>query len=187
MRAFRLAASLASGLLLGAAAEAQTRAPGRDLDARPVDASADPVNRKAEASTVDGFVLVVTINGASIQLDSATPARIPRAAAERKRPAGDRVTAVGFAGGARVSETSSADAVLNAQEGGGLVRVSRRQVMLSLAAPRALDTVEVSAPATGASAGLDVRSAYAPYAAACRGEAPDPRFCPASPSVPPPR
>jgi hypothetical protein len=178
MRACRLAVSLASALWIGGVAEAQTKPAAPDLEARPVDASADPVNRKSAASTVDGLVLVVTIDGSSIRLDGATPARIPRAAAERKRPAGDRVTAVGLAGGARVSETSSADAVLNAEEGGGLVRASRRQVTLSLPAPRALDTVEVSAPATGASARLDVRAAYAPYASSCKGESPDPRFCP---------
>jgi hypothetical protein len=41
--------------------------------------------------------------------------------------------------------------------------MSKRQVVLSLPAPRALDAVEVNAPATGATARLDVRAAYAPY------------------------
>jgi hypothetical protein len=175
---------LAFAFLSHRAEEAQARPEAQDLEPRPVAASADPVNRKVTASTIDGLVLVVTIDGAAIRLDSATLARIPRTATQRKREGGgDRVTAVGFAGGARVSETSIADAVLNAEEGGGLVRVAKRQVTLALAAPRAIDTVEVSAPATGASARLDVRSAYAPYAASCRGDVPDPRLCP-SPAEP---
>jgi hypothetical protein len=45
----------------------------------------------------------------------------------------------------------------------GLVRLAKRQVVLSLPAPHALNAVEVSAPATGATARLDVRAAYAPY------------------------
>ncbi len=187
MRALRFAAFLGSALLLGRMAEAQPKPEGRDLDPRPVEASADPVNPTVTASTIDGLVIVVTIDGSAIRLDSATPARIPRAAAGRKRDAGgDRVTAIGYAGGARVSEATAADAVLNAEEGGGLVRVSKRHVSISLAAPRALDTIEVSAPATGASARIDVRAAYAPYASSCRGDAADPRFCP-SPAFERPR
>ena len=176
-------------MLAGAVATAQTKTDpaARDLEPRPVAASEDPVNRKVAASTVDGLVLVVTIDGSSIRLDSATAGRIPRAAAERKRRSGDRVTAIGFAGGARISENSVADAVLNAEEGRGLVRLTKRQITLALAAPRALDTVEVSAPATNASARLDVREAYAPYASGCRGETPDPRFCPTRPRVETPR
>jgi hypothetical protein len=45
----------------------------------------------------------------------------------------------------------------------GVVRLARRQVVISLPAPRPLEEVEVSAPATGAKARLDVRSAYDPY------------------------
>jgi hypothetical protein len=179
MRRQLLPVLLASAFLCPRAALAQVKPEAQDLEPRPVAASDDPVNRKVTASTIDALVLVVTIDGPGIRLDSATPARIPRAAAQRKRElGGDRVTAVGFAGGARISETSAADAVLNAEEGGGLVRVETRQVTLALAAPRAIDTVEVSAPATGASSRLDVRGAYAPYASACTGDAPDPRLCP---------
>ena len=85
------------------------------------------------------------------------------------------MTAVGFAGGSRVSDASATDAVQNAQEGVGLVRLTRRQVVLSLPAPRALDAVEVSAPATRATARLEVRGAYAPY---CKVYNPDNKYCP---------
>ena len=178
MRIFPFTASLTSAILLGGAVLAQTRPNARDVEPRPVAAAEDPVNRKVTASTVDGLVLAITIDGASIRLDSATPARVPKSAARGRSGGGDRVTAVGSSGGMRVSETTVPDGVLNAEEGGGLVRVPKRQVVLALAAPRALDTVEVSAPATGATARLDVRAAYAPYASSCRGDAADPRFCP---------
>lgn len=183
MRIFPFTASLTSAILLGGAALAQTRPDARDVEPRPVAAAEDPVNRKVTASTIDGLVLAVTIDGASIRLDGATAARVPKSAARVRTGGGDRVTATGYAGGTRISETTVPDGVLNAEEGGGLVRVPKRQVVLVLAAPRALDTVEVSAPATGAIARLDVRAAYAPYAYSCRGDAADPRFCP-SPANP---
>ena len=126
-------------------------------------------------------MIALTIDGTSIQLDSVTLARIPRAASQRGAGAGgDRVTAVGFAASTRVSESSAPDAVLNVQEGVGLVRLTKRQVVLSLPAPRALDTVEVSAPATGATSRIDVRAAYAPY---CKEYRSDNKFCP-SPASP---
>jgi hypothetical protein len=145
----------------------------RDLARRPVTASEDPVNRQVAASTVDGLVLAVTINGTSVHVDQMTPARIPTP--RREAGGGDRVTAVGFAAGSRVSETSVPDGVLNVQEGGGLVRLTKRQVVLSLPAPHPLDTVEISAPATQATARVDVTRAYAAYCKAARG---DPKVCP---------
>lgn len=147
----------------------------RDTEPRPVAATDDPVNRWVQASVVDGLVVVVTIDGASVQLDRATPARIPRAGATRHAVAGDAVSAVGYAGGQRIAEVSVPDQVLNAEEGTGLVRTTRRQIVLPLAAALALDTVEVSAPATNATARLDVRAAYATY---CKAKQPDPRLCP---------
>jgi hypothetical protein len=172
--------SLLAGLalLVAAPAFAQKEPAGREPGPRPVAAANDPVNRKVAAETADGLVVVVTIDGPSVRLDSATAARIPRTAPQRGPKGGDRVTAVGFAGGARVSEGSAADQVLNAQEGGGIVRLTKRQVTISLLAPRAIDTVEVSAPATGASGRLDTRGAYAAFAEACRSGKGDPRVCP---------
>ena len=70
---------------------------------------------------------------------------------------------------------AAADGVLNAQEGSGIVRLTKRQVVVSLPAPRALDTVEVSAPATGATARIDVRAAYAAY---CKEYRKDNKYCP---------
>ncbi|MGA7179735.1 MAG: hypothetical protein WBX11_09145 [Thiobacillaceae bacterium] len=167
---------LAMGMLFAAAVQAQDKPQIRDTEPRPVAPADDPVNKWVSASSVDALVIVLTIDGALITLDSATPARVPRASTVRAEPVpGDRVTVTGFAEGAKVSDSAVPDQVLNAQEGVGLVRVSKRQVMLSLAAPRALDTIEISAPATGATARFDVRAAYAPY---CKGEKPDPRYCP---------
>ncbi|MEO5580734.1 MAG: hypothetical protein ABIR58_08745 [Gemmatimonadaceae bacterium] len=160
---------------LTACAPVQSNPAVRDLEPRPMSAADDPVNRQA-ASNIDALVLTVTIDSTSIRLDRVTLARIPRGAAQRFSGAGgDRVTAIGFAAGARVSDASAPDAVLNAQEGVGLMRLTKRQVVLSLPAPRALDTVEVSATATGATARLDVRSAYALY---CREYRRDNRLCP---------
>lgn len=175
MRIFHVIA-LAAGLALGAASSAQDEPAIRDIEPHPVAQNDDPVNIWVNASTVDGLVIAVTIDGASIRLDSATPARVPRAAASRGADrAGDQVTAVGFAGGAKVSEISVPDQVLNAEEGVGLVRVTKRQIVLSLPAPRAIDTVEITAPATAATGRFDVSGAYAIY---CKGDRPDPRYCP---------
>jgi hypothetical protein len=173
MRALYPAVVLLSASLPACTRQSQKEPAVRDLEARPVAADSDPVNRQAEA-TVDGLVLTLTIDSTSIRLDTVTLARIP-SAGSRHAGAGDRVTAVGFAAGSRVSEASAPDAVQNVQEGVGLVRLTRRQVVLSLPAPRALDAVEVSAPATGATARLDVRGAYAQY---CRVYNPDNKYCP---------
>jgi hypothetical protein len=164
-------------LLPACAAQVQSKETVRDLEPRPIAVADDSVNKLAE-SQIDGLVLAVTIDGASIQLDNVTLAKFPRSASQRGTGAGDRVTVVGFASGARVSEGSAPDTVLNVQEGVGVVRLTKRQVVLSLPAPRAVDTVEVSAPATGATARIDVRSAYAPY---CKEYRSDNKFCP-SPS-----
>ncbi|HEX8275180.1 MAG TPA: hypothetical protein VF615_21275 [Longimicrobiaceae bacterium] len=167
---------------LSACATVRNEQAVRDLEPRPVAASRDPVNQRAR-SMVDGLVLALTIDSTSIHLDRVTLARIPRPARQRGGAAGgDRVTAAGFAGGVRVSEATAPDAVLNTQEGVGLVRLTRRQVVLSLPAPRALDMVEVSAPATGAAARLDVSAAYAPY---CREYRRENKYCP-SPRSPGP-
>jgi hypothetical protein len=137
-------------------------------------AANDPVNRQA-ADGIDALILTLTIDSTSVTLDRATLARVPRTAAQRSTGEGDRVTVIGFAGGTRVSETSAPDANLNTQEGVGLVNLTRRQVILTLPAPRALDTIEVNAPSTRATARLDVRAAYARY---CPQYNRDNRFCP---------
>lgn len=170
--------TLALSLLLPACAtQVQPKETIRDLEPHPVTVADDSVNKLAE-SQIDGLVLAVTIDGAAIQLDNVTLTKLPRNASQRGAGAGDRVTVVGFAAGARVSESSAPDTVLNVQEDVGVVRLTKRQVVLSLPAPRAVDTVEVSAPATGATARIDVRSAYAPY---CKEYRSDNKFCP-SPS-----
>lgn len=175
----RTSSLAALALLMAAPALAQTEPAKRELEPRPVSAAEDPVNKRVAATTADGLVLVVTIDGTSVKLDSATAARVPRTAHQRgAKEAGDRVTAVGFAGGARVSEASVADQVLNVQEQTGIVRLTKRQVTLTLLAPQAIDTVEVSAPATGATGKLDTRGAYAAFAEACKSGKGDRRVCP---------
>ncbi len=132
------------------------------LAPRPVVERDDPLNQAVAAQTVDGMVLVITIDGAVVGLDSATPARVPKRQARSSREgAGDVVKATAFAGGLTLSTTVVPDTVLNASEGGGLVRTERRQISLVLAADRPIETVSIVALATGANATLDVRSAYA--------------------------
>ncbi len=145
------------------------------LPPRPIGDDADPLNRHVAADTVDGLVLAVTIDGDTVRLDSALPARVPRKLARAERqPGGDAVTATALANGQVVSTTVVPDTVLNASEGEGLVRTPRRQIALVLATDRPVDTVTIEAPATGARASLDVRSAYAQI---CQAD-PNNRWCP---------
>lgn len=142
---------------------------------RPIAPEADPVNVKVAADTVDGLVVTVTIDGPAVTLDSAVPARVPRRLARADRQAGEQfVKATAFSGGTAVSTTVLPDVVLNASEGSGLVRLTRRQIALVLSADRAIDTVTIEAPATGASATLDVRAAYARFCEADRNN----KWCP---------
>jgi hypothetical protein len=160
----------------------------RDLPKTPVKDADDPINRLVANETVDGLVLSVTIDGANVTLDQATPARVRKVA---RKPTGQGdyapVTAVGFAGGAQISQVAVPDSVIralddwNTPHNGALVRVTKRQVVIPLAAARALDTVEVTAPATGAHARLDVRPAYADYCRAgqaAQGQGRDNPMCP---------
>ena len=149
-------------------------------DARVVSTTAvpeadDPVNARVAADTVDGLIVAITLDGAQVRLDSALPARVPRAHTRPRDGAqGDLVTVTGWAGGREVTRNAVPDTVLNASERDGLVRTPRRQVVVALATDRALDSVRVEAPATQAAQSLDVRSAYANY---CRA-APDGQWCP---------
>lgn len=170
-----LGLTLFSTLLAGCPTQVSRGPAVRDLEPRPVAAADDPVNALAAYNT-DGLVLTLTIDSATVHLDSVVLAQIPQSATKRRtRLRGDQVTVVGFADGTRISEASAPDGTLNVQEGTGLVRMTRRQVVVSLPAPRALDTVQVVAPATGAKAQLDVRSAYAMY---CKEYRQDNRYCP---------
>jgi hypothetical protein len=166
-----LLAALLVSLLIGPPLAAQPAVPKiRDLPRTPVRDADDPVNGYVAKQTVDGLVLSVTIDGANVTLDQAVPARVRKTV---RKPSGQgdfaSVTAVGFAGGARVSEAVVPDSVVRALDDwntphkAALVRVTKRQVVIPLASPRALDTVEVTAPATGARARLDVRGAYVGY------------------------
>ena len=147
----------------------------RDLAAQPIAPAADPVNQRAD-STIDALVLTLTIDGTAVHLDTAVLARVPRAATMKgSAGGGDRVVVVGYAAGARISEANVPDVVVNAQEGVGVVRQAKRQVTVSLAAPRALDAVEVTAAATGAQARVDVRGAYSAYCKTYRRDNP---YCP---------
>jgi hypothetical protein len=132
------------------------------LPARPVAPDADPVMRLVADTMVDGLVVSVTIDGATVTLDSAVLARVPRRQARADRAVeGDQVRATAFIGNQSVATTVVPDNVLNASEGGGLVRTDKRQISLALAADRPVDTVTIEALATNARATLDVRQAYA--------------------------
>lgn len=151
-----------------------TRGEPRLTEPRPIAEAEDPVNRLVAAQTVPGLALSVTIDGARVTLDSATPAMLPRQAVRRDRPlpAGDGIRVTGLADGREVAATVVPDPSLNAQEGVGVVRLSRRQAQVLLASDRPIDTITVEA--AGARATLDVRAAYAPW---CR-ERRDDKICP---------
>jgi hypothetical protein len=149
---------------------------------RPVTDTEDRVNQLASNETVDGVVLSITINDTAVTLDHVAPARVPRRSTGVRRDLeGDRVTVTGLIGGKVVATTIVPDNVLNASEGGGLVRTPRRQLAVALATDRPLETVRVEAPATGATATLDARAAYARICEA------DPRnkWCPQEQQQPP--
>ena len=130
---------------------------------RPIPADSDPVTQRVSADTADGLVIVVTIDGAKVSLDSAVPARIPRRRARADRNVeGDSVKATAFSGGQAISSTVVPDNVINVQEGrAGVVRTEKRQITIGLLADRPVDTVAIEAAATGASGSLDVRPVYA--------------------------
>jgi hypothetical protein len=143
----------------------------------PVPEAEDPVNQRVQADTVDGLVLAITIDGSAIRLDSASPARIPKDAQRANSEGfgdGGSVRAIAFAGGQRVGSVEVPDNVLVASEGDGLVRLTRRQITLAIPVERAVDRVEVEAPATAARATLDVGASYETW---CRGD-PRGRWCP---------
>ena len=143
---------------------------------KPLDAAADPVNARSNEATADGLAIVVTIDGPTVTLDSAAFARVPRLLARADRKVeGDVVRAVAFAGGQRIASSVAPDMTVNASEQGGIVRATRRQVALVLAADRPIERVDIEAPATNARGSLDVRSAYAQI---CRVD-PKNKWCPA--------
>jgi|KBSMisStandDraft_5_1062788.scaffolds.fasta_scaffold211653_2 hypothetical protein len=142
---------------------------------KPLDASADPVNARSNEATTDGLAIVITIDGANVTLDSAAFARVPRTLARADRKVeGDVVRAVAFVGSQRIASSVVPDTTVNASEGAGIVRVTKRQVVLVLAADRPIERVEIEAPATNARGSLDVRSAYAEI---CKAD-PGNKWCP---------
>ena len=182
---------LLPALTLLAAPSAAQEARVRDTPPRPLAEAEDPVNRLAEAQTVDGLVLTVLIDGPAVTLQQAVAARIPRkpqplALSEREEDFAS-VIAYGYAGGRQVSRAHVPDSVIRALDDwtgrGQTVRVTRREVVIPLPAPQALDSVVVIAPATRAQARLDVRRAYALW---CRegGQSP---YCPTGGRDQPPR
>lgn len=148
---------------------------GELLQGAPVSEADDPVNRLVASETVDGLLLSITLDGATATLDSAMLARIPgRIVRPDRAVQGDRVEVRGLVDGQEVARTVVPDNVLNASEGDGLVRTTRRQIVAALAADRPLDSVQVRAAATGVDVVLDVSAAYAVI---CKAE-PDNRWCP---------
>ena len=145
------------------------------LPARPVEESADELNGLVKAETVDGLVLVVTIDRTTVTLDSAMPARVLRSSTGSDRKvAGDMVRATAFVGNEAIAATVMPDNVVHASEDGGLVRIERRQIVIPLAANRPIERVEINAPATGARATLDVRVGYTEF---CKAD-PAGKWCP---------
>lgn len=130
-----------------------------DTPPRPMAASEDPVNRMVAAATVPGLIVSLKIDGNTIALERAQPARIPK---PRDRAAtGDTVTVTGISGARAVASVTAADPLMVAVEEGGVVRAEQRTIDVALPTPSAIDTIEVRLSATGATARLDVRAAYA--------------------------
>jgi hypothetical protein len=187
MRIHMLAGLLAGGLwvpVLAAQSAAQQQVPqpsasdGGKVEvqpARPVAETADELNGLVTTATVDGLVLAVTIDRATVTLNSVVLARVPRSStgADRK-VAGDVVRATAYINNEAVATTVTPDNVVNASEGEGLVRTERRQIVIALASDRPIERVEIDAPATGARATLDVRAAYAEF---CKAD-PAGKWCP---------
>lgn len=122
----------------------------------------DPINRLVAAESVDGLMLSITLDGTTAMLDSAVLARVPKRIARANRDVqGDSVEVIGLVDGQEVARTIVPDNVLNASEGGGLVRTTRRQIAVALAVDRPLHAVRVRAAATGVDAMLDPGPAYA--------------------------
>ncbi|HEY1132369.1 MAG TPA: hypothetical protein VGF12_23390 [Roseateles sp.] len=177
-----LISQVAALLMLAGAASAQTNEPTKSapqasdggkavlVEPRPVAESDDAVNAHVLAGTANGLALSLTIDGSTVALNSVAAARVPlRQARPSRDDAADTVTITGLSAGRIVASTVVPDTVLNASEGDGLVRLTRRQVSAVLVANTPIDTLQVSAPATAASATLDVRSAYARLCEAAPG------------------
>jgi len=145
------------------------------IPSRPVTESEDTLNTLSKEATTDGLAVVITIDGTNVTLDSVAFARVPRALARANRKVeGDSVLATAFSGGKRVASTVVPDQTVNASEDGGIVRLTRRQVALVLAADVPIERVEIEASATNARGSLDVRSAYAEI---CKAD-PQNKWCP---------
>ena len=162
-----LATALASPLAAQPATSNQTTS-----EPRPIADADDPVNRLVEQTTVEGLLVELRIDGATVALESAQPARIPRRN-ERRDLAGDTVTVTALAGGAPAGSVTVPDELLNAEEGGGLVRQERRSIVAAVPTQGAVDSIEVRVSASGTTRRFDVTSAYAALCRAFR-EAP---FC----------
>lgn len=141
---------------------------------RPVAESEDPVNRYVRRHTVDGLVVRLAIDGASIALLGAQPARVPRRNADPDLR-GDTVTITAFTRDRAVGTTRVADRTMAALERVGVVRQARRTIAVALPTPGMVDSIEVRVSASGASQRFDVNPAYAeicralPRAPVCAG------------------
>lgn len=133
---------------------------GVPSEPRPLAAADDPVNQWVEAGTVDGLMLTVNVDGPTITLASAQPARIvrPRKASD---VSGDRVTVRGLSSGAEISTLTVADPLVRVVEREGIVRAEQRTLHLALPTPSAVDEIEVHVSVSGAKARFDVRPYYA--------------------------
>lgn len=131
------------------------------VEPRPLAEAEDPLNARVLAETANGLALSLTLDGTQVRLDAAVAARVPRRQARTARDDADLVTVTGLSAGRVVATTVVPDTVLNASEGSGLVRLTQRRVAVVLVSEVPIDTIQVSAPTTAASATLDVRGAYA--------------------------
>ncbi len=91
------------------------------------------------------------------------------------RADGDWLIVEAYGKGALVSRTAVSDPALTAAEGAGLIRLKERTVYISLPTPRRVDTLEITATASGDTKRIDVTKvmdyfcASAPNERACQG------------------
>lgn len=159
------------------AATAGQPAQAEVISEKPIPDADDPINRQAEADTVEALVLLMTLDGREARLEQAIPARVPRGAIQKRQDESDRVTVIALAGGRELARASVPDQLINIEEETGVVTLQRRQISLAVPLDRAPDQLRVLAPASGVDMAVDAGPLLAPW---CRSERPGP-WCPRRP------
>lgn len=135
---------------------------------RQVDAGVD--NRVVLAQLEPALIGSMQISGAAVSLRDAELVRVPKVPARRTE--GEIVVVEGVSDGGRISTSVAVpDQRLNAEEHGGLVRLTDQQLPFALPLTERIDHLRVRLPEGGAPIALDVRQVFARH---CRNRNDDP-------------